>query len=249
MKVEVVRSPRRRKTVQARLVGGVMRLSIPAGMSRAEEERWTAVMTRRMERRRSAEHIDLARRARDLAARLDLRTPASIRWVDNQESRWGSCTPSERTIRISSKLAQEPAWVLDYVIVHELAHLTVPGHGSRFWALVGRYPLAERARGFLMARSMEPPWPENDDETEPSAPDETWREAVACEQETLPFGTQVRPVTTGREEQSEKLSQDSREGEGGGSSLTNSLLRSRPGDWTSRRLLPPGNSFATASEP
>jgi predicted metal-dependent hydrolase len=74
--------------------------------------------------------------------------------VDNQAWRWGSCTPSEGTIRISSRLAAEPAWVLDYVIVHELAHLSVACHDARFWALVHRYPRAERARGFLMARGM-----------------------------------------------------------------------------------------------
>jgi predicted metal-dependent hydrolase len=54
-------------------------------------------------------------------------------------------------------LAKEPPWVLDYVIVHELAHLHVSGHGQAFWELVNRYPLAERARGFLMARGVEDP--------------------------------------------------------------------------------------------
>jgi hypothetical protein len=58
-------------------------------------------------------------------------------------------------VRISSRLSREPGWVIDYVIVHELAHLSVSGHGPRFWRLVERYPLAERARGFLMARGLE----------------------------------------------------------------------------------------------
>jgi predicted metal-dependent hydrolase len=157
--VEVIRSPRRRKTVQARRVNGVVRVTIPATMTMAEEERWVAEMVRRLERSAGAANVDLEDRAADLADRYDFPRPASIRWVDNQELRWGSCTPVDGSIRISSKLMREPGWVLDYVIVHELAHLVVPGHGQRFWALVDRYPRAERARGWLMARAAGPPTP------------------------------------------------------------------------------------------
>jgi len=156
VKVEVVRSARRRKTVQARQVDGVLRVSIPATMTKVEEQRWVTEMVRRIERRQATDEVDLEHRARELAARYRLPKPAGIRWVTNQEWRWGSCTPSEGTIRISSRLVGEPAWVLDYVIVHELAHLAVPGHGRPFWQLVQRYPKTERARGFLMARGLEP---------------------------------------------------------------------------------------------
>ena len=155
MKVEVVRSPRRRKTIQARQVGGVLRVSIPATMTKAEEEHWVAVMLRRMERKEATREIDLEERAKVLAERHSLPMPDSIRWVDNQEWRWGSCTPVDRAIRISSRLAAEPPWVLDYVIVHEMTHLVVHGHGPVFWDVVNRYPLSERARGFLMARGLD----------------------------------------------------------------------------------------------
>ncbi len=151
-----MRSARRRKTVQAREVGGVLRVSIPASMTEADEERWVAEMLRRVERRSAAATIDLQARAAELAKRHRLPAPAVIRWVDNQEWRWGSCTPATRSIRISSRLAREPGWVLDYVVVHELAHLRAPRHDPAFWALVDRYPLAERARGFLIARGREP---------------------------------------------------------------------------------------------
>ena len=156
MNVVVVRSAKRKKTVEARHVDGVLRVSIPAAMSRAEEQRWVAEMVRRMERRTAASVVDLTERAERLAARYDLPMPRSIRWSDNQQWRWGSCTPGDGTIRISSRLTKEPSWVLDYVIVHELAHLAVPAHNAKFWSIVGRYPKAERARGFLIARGLEP---------------------------------------------------------------------------------------------
>jgi predicted metal-dependent hydrolase len=152
---QVIRSAKRRKTVSARLVDGVVHVSIPARMSRAEEERWVAEMVDRFHRKQATEPIDLAARAEVLASRHGLRQPASIRWVDNQEWRWGSCTPADRSIRLSTRLGGFPGWVVDYVIVHELAHLSVPGHGPDFWALVNRYPKAERARGFLIAKGMD----------------------------------------------------------------------------------------------
>lgn len=155
MKYEVVRSPKRRKTVQARLVGGVVQVSIPARMSKAEEEKWVAEMVGRFQRKAATEHIDLASRAEVLATRYGLATPESIRWVDNQEWRWGSCTPDDRSIRLSTRLGGFPDWVIDYVIVHELAHLVVGGHGRDFWELVNRYPKTERARGFLIAKGMD----------------------------------------------------------------------------------------------
>jgi predicted metal-dependent hydrolase len=155
VEVEVVRSARRRKTVQAWEVGDRLRVSIPARMSSAEEQHWVAEMVRRFERKRSSRHIDLRTRTAALARRHELPHPRSVAWSDRQRSLWGSCTPGDRSIRISSQLAGEPAWVLDYVIVHELAHLAEPGHGPEFWALVNRYARAERARGWLMAKGLE----------------------------------------------------------------------------------------------
>lgn len=167
MQVEVIRSTRRRKTVSARQVDGVLRVSIPASMSAREEERWVGEMTRRFERRARSGQIDLEPRAAHLATRFDLPQPASIRWVDNQRGRWGSCTPADGSIRISSRVAGFPAWVVDHVIVHELAHLVEPGHGPRFRALVARDPKGERATGFLIAKGMEGDDPDTGAETLP----------------------------------------------------------------------------------
>ena len=151
--VEVTRSAKRRKTVGARLVGGVLRIALPSWMSKAEEAHWVAEMSARFARKLSADRLHLAERAAALSRRHDLPVPGSIRWVDDMRTRWGSCTPAAGTVRISTGLASFPDWVVDYVIVHELAHLVVAGHSDEFWRLVFRYPKAERAIGYLIAKS------------------------------------------------------------------------------------------------
>jgi len=151
--VEVRRSPRRRRTVSAYRDGDTVVVLLPAGMSPSEEARWVKLMLERLDKRspnRSGD-ADLEQRATALSRRyLDgLALPSSVRWVANQQSRWGSCTISDRSIRLSTRLRYMPSWVVDYVLVHELAHLLVPAHGPQFWAWVDRYPRTERARGYL----------------------------------------------------------------------------------------------------
>lgn len=149
--VEIIRSPRRKKTVQARVTNGTIVVRVPAGLSDAEETRLVDSIVRKVSRKIGAGDVDLAARARKLARRFELPEPTSISWSDRQNTRWGSCTASDGSIRISSRLETVPAFVLDFVIVHELAHLRVSGHGSAFQELVQRYPQAERATGYLMA--------------------------------------------------------------------------------------------------
>jgi len=64
-------------------------------------------------------------------------------------------------IRLSARLQGMPVWVVDYVLVHELAHLLEPGHDAAFWGWVDRYPQAERAKGYLLgwsaAARLDPP--------------------------------------------------------------------------------------------
>ena len=164
--VEVRRSSRRRRTVSAYRDGDRIVVMIPASLSRAEEAEWVQTMLMRLERseqRSRPSEEDLQQRARTLSDRYlgGLAIPESVRWVENQKARWGSCTPGDRTIRLSARLRGMPAWVIDYVIVHELAHLLEPGHDERFWAWVDRDPQAERAKGYLLgwsaAARVEPP--------------------------------------------------------------------------------------------
>jgi predicted metal-dependent hydrolase len=155
--VEVRRSPRRRRTVSAYRDGERVVVLIPAQFSRAEEREWVDRMLERLdarEQRGLRTDRELHARAQRLASRYLPDLPgaaraASVRWVRNQNGRWGSCTPSDRTIRISHRVQEMPDWVIDYVLLHELAHLVVPSHSAAFWALVSRYPKAERARGYL----------------------------------------------------------------------------------------------------
>ncbi len=159
-RVEVRRSPRRKKTISAEVVGDVLVVSVPQRMSLAEEQQWVDRMALRMGERRRRDrlnqHGELTARATALAAEyLDGVSFSDITWIETQRSRWGYCIPSQRSIRISLVVSQFPTWVRDYVIVHELAHLVIADHSDAFWRLVQRYPLTERARGFLIAKGME----------------------------------------------------------------------------------------------
>jgi len=156
-KVEVVRSTRRRRTISAQMHDGVLRISIPNWMSKKEELASVENMVRRFTKKLATDSVDLVQRARALAKAHDLRTPTVIEWSDSLKAVWGLCTPSASHIRLSTRLVGFPLWVLDYVIVHELAHLHVSGHGPDFWELARRYPRAERAIGYLIAKSGETP--------------------------------------------------------------------------------------------
>ncbi|MDT9680799.1 M48 family metallopeptidase [Streptomyces sp. TRM76323] len=170
--VEVRRSSRRRRTVSAHREGDRVVVLIPARMSQAEERRWVDTMLDKLaaqESRRRPGDSELAERAERLSAQYlgGRARPASVRWVTNQNTRWGSCTPAEGSIRLSHRLQGMPEYVVDYVLLHELAHLLVPGHGPRFWRLLEPYPRTERARGYLegvvaAGRLPHPPRPSGD---------------------------------------------------------------------------------------
>ena len=154
--VRIIRSAQRRKTVSGRLEDGVLIIRAPATVSDQDLAPVIDGLRKRLQRRSQASPQSdeaLEKRAQEINRKYfngRLRWQ-SVRYVTNQNSRFGSCTPEDRTIRLSHRLASMPVWVRDYVLVHELAHLIEGNHGPRFWKLVNRYPLTERARGYLMA--------------------------------------------------------------------------------------------------
>lgn len=159
MDVKIVRSQQRVKTVSARAVDGVFVVQAPAHMSDADLQPVIDKLLKRWQGRQARNSLDdavLERRARELNQQYfggKLRWQ-SIRWVSNQNSLHGSCTPSQGTIRISHRLAAMPTFVRDYVLMHELAHLLEANHGPRFWRLVNQFPRTERARGYLMGAGL-----------------------------------------------------------------------------------------------
>jgi predicted metal-dependent hydrolase len=153
--VRIVASRRRRRTVSARLRSGVLELLVPSWMPVAERQQWAEAMRLRIERR--------MRRPAPTDERLEQRAlvlnrrhfGGRLRWTSigfaEMNARWGSCSFADGAIRIARRAAALPDWVLDYLVVHELAHLEQSDHGPAFNELENRYPLTERAKGYLMA--------------------------------------------------------------------------------------------------
>ena len=151
--VEVRVSTRRKKTAGAHWEGDRIVVVVPTHLRGAARDDMVDHLTRRLSRHRPHLHAsdaELEQRAHELGRTyLDGVTPSSIRWSTNQTKRWGSCTMATREIRISSRLKVAPPWVLDAVIVHELAHLLEPNHSPRFHELESRYPRRHDADLFL----------------------------------------------------------------------------------------------------
>lgn len=160
MNIKINRSDKRAKTVSARMVGDTIEISAPAHLSDAELQPIIENLTARIQRRKQKDSLDDSV-LQQMALQLNrlyfgnTLTWASISWSADQNKRYGSCTPSNKTIRISHRLASMPRFVQEYVVMHELAHLVEGNHGPRFWKLVNKYPKTERARGYLMALGLE----------------------------------------------------------------------------------------------
>jgi len=167
--ITIIRSRRRKKTIQTKYGDGRRWIYLPSGMSTKDEQKWIDKMIKRneqWEQKKTVKKSDtwLMQRAQCLNKKyFNGSLYFSIRFVTNQNSRYGSCTSIDKTIRISERVKTMPTWVQDYIIIHELTHLLHPDHSRKFWETVNQYKYAERAKGYLFAISRE----KIDEEIEP----------------------------------------------------------------------------------
>jgi len=159
MIVKIIRSSKRKKTIEAHVKGDTIFVYIPSRLSKKNEDKAVKEMVQKIANKRKAKEYTneyLIKKFNEFnikyfEGKLSIKF---IKFVTNQHVKLGSCTPANKTIRVSDKLIGMPKWVLDYVIMHEMAHLIYPNHSKAFWKKVHEYKYTERAIGFLIASGM-----------------------------------------------------------------------------------------------
>lgn len=160
-RIEIVRSHKRQRTVSARLKGDTMLVYAPCNISDEELAKVIDNFKKRFKRRNIKTELNKTEDLRQIAEKLNREyfkgrlKLESIEYSANQNRIFGCCNHRTGRIRISHRLARMPGWIRDYVIIHEMAHILEPNHGNAFWNIVRRYKLAERARGYLMAKGFD----------------------------------------------------------------------------------------------
>ena len=161
MEVKIVRSRRRLRTVSARLIKDTLLVSAPLMLSRERLEKIVTDFKVKFERKKLKAELDKSDNLTERARRINEKyfdnklKINSIEYAADQNRKFGCCNYRSANIRISHRIGLMPEWVRDYVIIHELAHLIEPNHSSAFWDIVSRYKLTERARGYLIAASLD----------------------------------------------------------------------------------------------
>lgn len=173
--VEIRASTRRKKTGTAHWSGSRIVVQIPHRLRGRERAVFIDDLVGRLLTQRpqnAGGDASLEERARKLAELYnDGVAPSAVRWAKNQQSRWASCSPASREIRISSRLRQCPEWVIDAVLVHELAHLHEADHSPAFYEIAERFPRQGESALFLegYALGLGLRIEEGDVDTEPSS--------------------------------------------------------------------------------
>ncbi|MFA5276780.1 MAG: M48 family metallopeptidase [Candidatus Omnitrophota bacterium] len=160
MEIKIVRSHRRLRTVSARMVNDCLVVSAPLTLSENHLEEIVSGFKLKFEKKRIKDELNKNQPLSEVAGILNEKyfnnqlKINSIEYVSGQNSKYGCCNYRTGCISVSHKVGLMPAWVRDYVLIHEMAHLVVPNHSKAFWDIVYRYKLTERARGYLMAAGV-----------------------------------------------------------------------------------------------
>jgi predicted metal-dependent hydrolase len=160
IQVKIIRSARRKKTVQAKKINDTLQVYLPIGLNSTVEKTLVEKMVNQWENHEQQHLLNTDRKLEQRAEKLNKQffngtLKFSIHFVSNQKKRFGSCSIHSKMIRISDRIGSMPKWVQDYVIMHELTHLVYPDHSSDFWIKVNEYSLTERARGYLIAAGLD----------------------------------------------------------------------------------------------
>jgi predicted metal-dependent hydrolase len=153
--LDLVVTRKRVKNINARLHGSTLSVSAPFRVSRREVHEAAQELARRLLRRARAETVNADGTARELAIRVAGRFAnppeiTEVKFVTTQRARWGSYSPRTGIVRLNAALKLMPAWVLEAVVAHELAHAFHLDHSPRFWELVRSVCRhTDRARAFL----------------------------------------------------------------------------------------------------
>jgi predicted metal-dependent hydrolase len=146
---------KRVKNVNARLRGTTLSVSAPPGLPERELLPIVTALAGRLVRRVHARKVNSEHALDDIVKRVAARFPAppkvtSVAYTVGQSSRWGSYSATTGTVRLNAALRHMPAWVLEAVVAHELAHAVHLDHSPAFWALLRRVcPDTDRSRAFL----------------------------------------------------------------------------------------------------
>ncbi len=157
MKVRVVRSLRRKRTISGRVIDNLLELQIPAFLPQKEIDYFTRLFLKKLQKKNKVKtERFLTERASYLYKKYFGKNVEkfTVFWSKKQRKIFGICNHKRRIIRISSRLKKVPTWVLDYVILHELCHLVYPHHQKKFWQTVNQYPRTEKAKGFLLGMNF-----------------------------------------------------------------------------------------------
>lgn len=174
IEVEVLRKRVRNLTLRVAAPDGRVRISVPRATSEASIRSMVLERLGWIERQRArlaalpppppplteADRAGLLEAIPPLIAKWEAALGVRVAaWnVKRMRSRWGSCNPATGRVSIALELARHPPECLDYLVLHELAHLLDSGHGARFKAILDRHmPQWRERRAALKRRPPAPP--------------------------------------------------------------------------------------------